>query len=85
MAISNGVKILITGGCGFLGSNLAREAMQRKYEFVIFDDLSRTGSEENLKWLVNTYRSNVSVPEQIDRENQYAAADNPLSFVKILS
>jgi len=51
MAISNGVKILITGGCGFLGSNLAREAMQRKYEFVIFDDLSRTGSEENLKWL----------------------------------
>lgn len=45
------MKVLITGGCGFLGSNLAREATQRKYELVIFDDLSRTGSEENLKWL----------------------------------
>lgn len=51
MNASKRVKILITGGCGFLGSNLAREAIVRQYQLVIFDNLSRVGSEENLKWL----------------------------------
>jgi CDP-paratose 2-epimerase len=45
------MKILITGGCGFLGSNLAVEAIKRNFEFAVFDNLSRLGSEENLKWL----------------------------------
>lgn len=45
------MKILITGGCGFLGSNLAVEVMKRGDELFIFDNLFRTGSEENLKWL----------------------------------
>lgn len=45
------MKLLITGGCGFLGSNLAVEAIKRKVDLYIFDDLSRLGSEENLKWL----------------------------------
>jgi len=46
------VKILITGGCGFLGSNLAAHAIHRKDEIVIFDNLSREGSVSNLQWLM---------------------------------
>ncbi len=45
------MKLLITGGCGFLGSNLAREALKRKFELLLFDNLSRQGSIENLHWL----------------------------------
>jgi CDP-paratose 2-epimerase len=45
------MKFLIFGGCGFLGSNLASEVAKRGEELVIFDNLSRTGSELNLKWL----------------------------------
>lgn len=45
------MKILITGGCGFLGSNLAAEALQRKEQLVLLDNLSRFGSADNLKWL----------------------------------
>lgn len=45
------MKLLITGGCGFLGSNLASEAIKRGYELVIFDNMNRVGSRENLKWL----------------------------------
>jgi CDP-paratose 2-epimerase len=45
------MKLLITGGCGFLGSNLAHEALKRKHELVIFDNLSRLGATENLAWL----------------------------------
>lgn len=44
---------LITGGCGFLGSNLASEVLKRGHELVIFDNLSRLGSNSNLAWLKN--------------------------------
>jgi len=45
------MKYLITGGCGFLGSNLAAEVLNRGDELFVFDNLYRTGSESNLKWL----------------------------------
>jgi len=45
------MKILITGGCGFLGSNLAIDAFSKNDELMLFDNLSRYGSRENLSWL----------------------------------
>lgn len=45
------MKYLITGGCGFLGSNIASTILNSDDELVIFDNLSRTGSYENLLWL----------------------------------
>ncbi len=45
------MKILITGGCGFLGSNLAAAALRLNNEIVIFDNLHREGSAVNLEWL----------------------------------
>lgn len=45
------MKLLITGGCGFLGSNLAADALIRGDEVVVFDNLYRNGSRENLDWL----------------------------------
>jgi CDP-paratose 2-epimerase len=45
------VKLLITGGCGFLGANLAADAMRRGMSVTVFDNLSRVGSELNRAWL----------------------------------
>jgi len=45
------VKLLITGGCGFLGSNLAAYALKNKFQVFVFDNLSRHGSSSNLEWL----------------------------------
>ena len=45
------MKLLITGGCGFLGSNLAAEALRRGDELIIFDNLSRLGATTNQDWL----------------------------------
>ena len=45
------MKFLITGGCGFVGSNLAAEVVRRGESLVIVDNLSRTGSQMNLQWL----------------------------------
>lgn len=47
------MRLLITGGCGFLGSNLASDALARGDELVIFDNLYRNGSRANLIWLQN--------------------------------
>jgi CDP-paratose 2-epimerase len=43
--------ILITGGCGFIGTNAANYYSQKGYRVIVFDNLSRVGSRENLKWL----------------------------------
>lgn len=45
------MSILITGGCGFLGANLAARALENGEELVVVDNLSRTGSAQNLEWL----------------------------------
>jgi len=45
------MRCLITGGCGFLGSNLAAEALRRGDQVVVADNLSRLGSSRNLEWL----------------------------------
>ena len=45
------MKYLITGGCGFMGNNLSAEVLKRKEELIIFDNLYRYGSYQNLEWL----------------------------------
>lgn len=45
------MKYLITGGCGFLGSNIASEILRQGHELIIFDSLYRFGSYQNKEWL----------------------------------
>ena len=45
------MKLLITGGCGFLGSNLAAHALSQGIDLCVFDSLYRHGSQSNLQWL----------------------------------
>jgi CDP-paratose 2-epimerase len=45
------MKVLITGGCGFLGSNLASSFLADGDEVVVIDSLFRKGSAFNLHWL----------------------------------
>lgn len=45
------MKYLITGGCGFLGSNISSEILRQGDDLLIYDNLSRIGGESNLDWL----------------------------------
>jgi CDP-paratose 2-epimerase len=42
---------LITGGAGFIGTNLADHYLSLGKKVVIFDNLSRTGTKNNVAWL----------------------------------
>jgi len=45
------MKIVVIGGAGFIGSNAAARYIRRGDEVIVLDDLSRQGTEINLKWL----------------------------------
>ena len=39
------MKILINGGCGFLGSNLASYGIENGHAITVLDNMSRLGSD----------------------------------------
>ncbi len=52
---------LITGGAGFIGTNLADRLLKAGQPVLIFDNLSRPGVEMNLRWLRSVYGSRVQI------------------------
>jgi CDP-paratose 2-epimerase len=45
------MNVVITGGAGFIGANLARRLLSRGESVTIFDNFSRRGSQANIEWL----------------------------------
>jgi CDP-paratose 2-epimerase len=45
------MRTLITGGAGFVGSNLTRGLLETGHEVTVLDNLSRPGAKRNLTWL----------------------------------
>lgn len=45
------MKVLVTGGAGFIGSNAASRFLRRGDELVLIDNLVRKGGQDNLEWL----------------------------------
>ena len=48
------MKVLITGGAGFIGVNSAKHFAAEGHRVVVLDNLSRVGSEKNLEWIQST-------------------------------
>lgn len=46
---------LVTGGAGFIGTNLTARLALSGDEVVVVDDLSRVGVKENVAWLIDTF------------------------------
>jgi CDP-paratose 2-epimerase len=54
-------RVLITGGCGFLGCNIAAGLVARGRDVLVMDNLSRPGSEQNAEWLKQRYGNGVAI------------------------
>lgn len=53
--------VLITGGAGFIGTNLADRLLRGGHPVIIYDSLARPGSERNLHWLRAAHGPRVRV------------------------
>jgi CDP-paratose 2-epimerase len=53
--------VLVTGGCGFLGCNIAAELAARGRRVVAADNLSRAGAHINAEWLRRQFGNRVEI------------------------
>ncbi len=54
-------RVLITGGAGFIGTNLADRLVSEGHEVIIYDNLSRQGVDQNVAWLRKKHGEKVRV------------------------
>ena len=52
---------LITGGAGFIGTNLAKHYLEHNKRVTIFDNFSRAGTESNVAWLKKHFEDRVRI------------------------
>jgi CDP-paratose 2-epimerase len=63
--------VLITGGCGFVGTNVAHRIMSSGQSVLLYDNLSRPGVEKNLRWLRQEHGDLVRI-EAADVQDAHA-------------
>jgi len=67
--------ILITGGAGFIGSNLADRLAGEGHDILVYDALSRPGVERNLAWLKQRHGRRIThVAGDVRDEDELARA-----------
>jgi CDP-paratose 2-epimerase len=67
--------VLVTGGAGFIGCNIAKRLAQDGHHVLIYDALSRPGVETNLAWLKERHPGLItSIVADIRDEDELARA-----------
>jgi CDP-paratose 2-epimerase len=66
------MRVLVTGGAGFIGTNLVSHLLATGHSVVIYDNLSRRGVQRNLEWLQSqkgaSARLTTTIGDVRDRE-----------------
>ena len=74
--------VLVTGGAGFIGSNIADRLAREGHDVLIYDALARPGVERNLAWLSERHPRRISaIVADIRDTDQVSAAARDASAV----
>src|SRR5215207_4380772 len=65
---------LITGGAGFVATNVADRLLRDGWRVRVFDNLSRPGVEHNVRWLQSQHGSGVDLQIGDVRDRSAVAA-----------
>ena len=88
--VSNDSCVLVTGGCGFIGSHTVVELLEKGYEVVVVDDLSNSSvavldrvgqivGRDAMRYL-SFYRANVNDREALDEIFAHHRIDTVIHF-----
>jgi CDP-paratose 2-epimerase len=59
--IASARPVLVTGGCGFIGCNIADALVARGQSVLIFDSMARNGAQENAHWLKSRHGDRIEI------------------------
>ncbi|MEK4621800.1 MULTISPECIES: NAD-dependent epimerase/dehydratase family protein [Priestia] len=59
------MKVLVTGGAGFIGSHIVDKLIKRGFDVIIIDNLS-TGKKENINLQARTYEVDITSPSALE-------------------
>ncbi len=85
------MRVLITGGAGFLGSHLSRFFLEKGHKVIVLDNLS-TGSTENIKDLFGNpdfefirydVTNYINISGRLDAVLHFASPASPIDYLKI--
>lgn len=62
--------ILVVGGAGFIGVNVAEYYLKKGENVIVFDNFHRKGAEENASWLKNEFPDVEIVREDITKDTK---------------
>lgn len=66
--------VLITGGAGFIGSNLAHRLLSQGERVILYDNLARPGVEKNVAWLREQFGEAVTLERADIRDAERLSA-----------
>lgn len=76
------MQALITGGIGFIGTNVADHLLREGKDVVLFDNMGRAGVEENLEWLRSEHGDRVKFVKGDVRD--YAAVEKAMRGANVV-
>lgn len=75
------MRILVTGGAGFIGANATRHFAREGHDVTVLDNLSRPGSVSNLRWLkslrarIRFVKADIRDPRRLEAAVQKSRCD----------
>ena len=71
------MRVLVTGGIGFIGTNLSDRLLRDGHNVILFDNVSRSGVQQNLDWLRTQHGTRLEFVEGDVRD--FNAVENAMA------